>query len=268
MAVGSILAAMRSPAPFLASAACAAFLFAVAPSVRVAGAASGEIALSWESCSPIVRDVTATSSPMSLFISVLGNDETHEAYQVRFVMGGADHTVPDAWRFDSEGCQPGALLSIEHLPSGALAKTCPAFQGNTTSSTQLEGFGFLGPSDVYGPGIMRGVLANIYSEGSTSTASQRYFLAEFRFDHIQSVSGEAVPGVTCGGLETPLCFSLLTGPQDPGVGTSAYYRLGDPTEIAFDGNSSTWVTVNGLGGCPAVPATPSTWGQIKSVYRR
>jgi len=259
---------MNATASILACAACAVILPALALPVRVAGAATGDIAMSWGSCSPIVRDVTATNSTMSLFISVIGNDETHEAYQVRFVMGGADHMVPDAWRFDSQGCQAAALLTINHLPSGAHAKTCPAFQGNTASSTQLKAFGFVGPNGVYDLGIMRGVLANIYSEGSTSTASQRYFLAEFRFDHIQSAVGEGVPGVTCGGLETPLCFNLLTGIQDPNVGTSSYYRLGDPTEIVFDWNPSTWVTVNGLGGCPAVPASSTTWGQIKSVYRR
>jgi hypothetical protein len=258
---------MKTPVSILASAACAAFLFATALSVRVAGAAPGEVSLSWNTCSPIVQDIAATNGTARLFVSVLGNDDTHSAYAVDVIIGSADRSVPDAWRFDEAGCQPTALFSIPDRPDAATALVCPAFQGEAASTEVIKHFGMIPAGTDYSTASARCVFLNSYPDGATSLPGQRYFLAEFRFDHVQSVVGEGVPGVTCGGLETPLCFKLLTGPDNL-LTTTKYFSLSQQREDYFESSANAWVTVNGMAGCPAVPARPSTWGQIKSVYRR
>ncbi len=50
--------------------------------------------------------------------------------------------------------------------------------------------------------------------------------------------------------------------------TAAYFSETQQAEVFFAPSASTWVTVNGFTGCPTVPVAPSTWGQIKSTYRR
>ena len=95
----------------------------------------------------------------------------------------------------------------------------------------------------------------------TASPARRYFLAEFRFDHTFSVTGPTTPGVTCGGYETPMCFTFGSQPN-------SYVRASDGVEVPFllahDG-----VTVYSGGGClPPASAEGRTWGQVKSQYRR
>src|SRR5688572_30978452 len=71
-------------------------------------AADGVVEMTWGvTCTPIVTDITPTAGPTSIIVSELGNDQTHNAYQVRILVGSADGSdaVPDAWRFDAAGCQ-------------------------------------------------------------------------------------------------------------------------------------------------------------------
>jgi hypothetical protein len=236
-------------------------------------AANGVISLNWGTgCeTPVITNLVPTSAPQSLFVSEIGNDQTHRAYQIRFFIADATHHVPDAWRFDAEGCQSalGSLLTINHTPVGVVSKTCPPFQSWLVSSIQIKDYSFLYPGTAYPKTQIRGVLASTYPQGTTSNPAQRYFLAEFRFDHSWSTAGPSTPGTSCGGFETPMCILLLTGePWDHGAeGTSSYLRMSDGVELPFD-PGQTWVTVNGLTGCPRVPAAPSTWGQVKNAYRR
>lgn len=245
---------------------CALILAAASP--EIAPAAPGVIDLSWGNCSPVVADVASGTQTASLIASVLGNDETHVAYQVRFLMADATRHVPDAWRFDAAGCQGSSLVTMNHIPVGALAKTCPAFQG-IGASIQIRDYDFVPPGSQLLKSEIRGVLANTYPSGMTSVATQRYFLAEFLFDHQFSAEGPGTPGVTCGGLETPMCFVLFWGPPEihGSAGTSSFIRQSDGVELYFQpGNIA--VTVNGFHGCPYVPAARSTWGQVKGAYRR
>jgi len=240
---------------------CAAAIVAMLASAQ-GHAADGTVSISWGTCTPVVSDIPSTTNPMSIVVSVLGNDQAHNAYQVRFLLGSDDDTVPDAWRFDFAGCQGvSQAFVIRHLPPASLAKTCPAFQG-TNPSIQIRDYSFYSGS-YYPNTLMRGTLANTYPAGTTANPAQRYFLAEFLFDHLYSVNGPGTPGVTCGGLETTIHVNLLTGDGVDGSGSTTYLRMIDGWEIPFTPSGFTSLTVNG-----SVPAVSTTWGQVKSAYRR
>ena len=236
-------------------------------------AANGQVDLTWgTTCTPIVQDLTnPPAGPVSLIASVIGNDQTHTGYQVVFLLGSAARTVPDAWRFDADAsaCQGSSFITINHVPPGSAVKTCPAFNG-TVSVLQIKEYKFVNKSSIYAPTLMKGLLANAYPAGNTTVATQRYFLAQFLFDHSFSVPGATTPGVTCGGYETPMCVALLQGVRnDETEGSSTkYVQFGTNAEIPFDESPNDWLTTHGLAGCPSVPARNMTWGQIKSQYRQ
>ena len=115
-------------------------------------------------------------------------------------------------------------------------------------------------SDVVIPLRLRGVLANAYP-ATTANPAQRYFLREFRFDHTCSVTGPTTPGADCGGFETPMCFAF-------GIQPNSYVRASDGVEYPFV-LANPGVTVRSGGDClPPVTTEATTWGQIKSQYRR
>jgi hypothetical protein len=226
-----------------------------------ARAAHGVVDLSWHTCSPVVAHVeNPATGPLFLVASVLGNDQTHDAYQVRFVLASPWRTVPDAWRFDAAGCQGSDLLIIHHLAPSNLVKACPSFQG-TSPSIQIKDYSFMPPGSGIATTVMRGVMASTYPAGRTSLPSQRYFLAAFIFDHTFSVPGATTPGTNCGGFETPIVGQLLTGIIN-GVWQTSYLRQSDHMEFPFD-PGNTFVSLGG-----AVPVTGATWGGIKAAYRR
>lgn len=227
-------------------------------------AAPGVVDMSWDVCAPPVTHKANSTAPASLIFSELGNDETHTAYQVRFLMSAAgptagDRVTPDAWRFDASGCQTAALIAINSSPPAALVKSCPAFKG--ANALEIKNFATFPPGDPlpYLETQMRGLLAVTYS-AATANPLQRYFLGEFLFDHTFSVDGAGTPGSTCGGNDTPVCFAIIQ--------PTGYIRQSDGLEYPFDiGNNFVTYGPTPAAGCPATPARPATWGQIKSQYR-
>ena len=242
-------------------------------------AANGAVDLTWGgTCTPIVQNLVpapgnlTTTNPYSMIASVLGNDQTHSGYEVSFLLGSAARTVPDAWRFDAAGCQGSSFITINHLPPGTAVKTCPAFSG-PVSDLQIKQYDFVEPPSAYASTLMKGLLANAYpsANGVTSVVTQRYFLAQFIFDHQFSVNGATTVGVDCGGLDTPMCIVLLQGTRGIYEGSgSKYVTFADGLEHFFDESPNHFLTVNGAVGCAnpgSVPAENKTWGQIKSQYR-
>jgi hypothetical protein len=231
-------------------------LAGVAP---VASGADGIIDLSWDTCSPIVvNQSSAGVGSMSLIASVTGNDQTHSAYQVRFQLGDPSELVPDAWRFDGAGCQATALTMNHQVPA-ALAKSCPAFHANLAFFTATT-YSFFPAGSGHATSLADGRLTVAYSAATTSVPGQRYFLAQFLFDHSRSVPGPTTPGVNCGGYESAIFIRLLNDPL--GAYNCVYVRESDGAERRFEiGNGL--VTVNGI-----VPAERATWGQIKNAYHR
>lgn len=241
---------------------------ALLPGAAPAFAAPGKLSTTWgEACTPIVQDATASTTSLRLVFSVLGNDDTHNAYQVRFVLSDVNRRVPDAWEFELDGCQGSSFLTIAELPAGALSKTCPSF-AQEAPLFAIKNYSAVPPDWGLATTQRRGVLVVSYGKGVTSDPGTRYFLGEFRFDHLQSVEGPGVPAVTCGGLERPMCLWVLSGTSAL-TGGSTYFREEDGSEIPFEFDpGANFVTVNGMLGCPGVPASPTTWGALKNVYRR
>ncbi len=233
-----------------------------------AHAGNGQILMTWgDTCTPLVTNITPTAGPVSLMFSEIGNDQAHTAYQVRFVLAADSYIVPDAWRFDAEGCQGSPALTINHMPPASTVKSCPSFAG-LGPSIQIKSFRRILPGETYDPlHVMRGVLANTYPEGFTTAAGTRYFLAQFVFDHTRSVVGATTPGVDCGGFEAPVCVQLLSGDPNLGAGASVWMRAGDGAVVPFDPPDVPFVTIGGPLDCVAVPVRSTTWGAIKSQYR-
>jgi hypothetical protein len=215
----------------------------IAASATGARAAHGVVDLSWGTCSPVVTDIASPSGePLSLVASQVGNDETHNAYQVWFEIAGAGDDLPDAWRFDEGGCRDGAGYSINHLPPAALAKACPAFQGKAFS-LQIKRYRIV-PDEMGRPTPRaQGFLACTYPDGATSDPAQRTFLAEFQFDHAATAADSTTAAVECAGAASPMVIRLLAGPRPLGQ-TTSYLRKGDGAEFTF-GAGNTVVTVNG-----------------------
>jgi hypothetical protein len=131
----------------------------------------------------------------------------------------------------------------------------------TGTSLQIKAYDQMPPAFGLPTTLMRGAMITTYSPALTADPGQRYYLADFLFDHTNSVSGPTTPGVDCGGFETAIFIKLLVGLGPSGYQCS-YLRYPDGIEFPFDAGNIL-VSVNG-----SVPATQTTWGQIKGVYRR
>lgn len=233
--------------------------------------AVGRVSLSWHACSPIVSDIPSDGAhPYSAFVSVIGQSEPHKAYQwYAYLRRDPWAGMPDAWRFDTIGCQTSGLIRLDHMPTVAMAKSCPAFQGSG-SSLQIKDFSY-SPID----GRSRIVLANSYPAGVVAVdPNVRYFLGRVEFDHTYSVVGAGTPSpvpglppLTCGGFEADMLLSLLSECNDPRFCDDFNVRWLDlqGVEHLFELENP---TLTFCGSCAPTPALPTTWGQIKGQYRR
>ena len=236
--------------------------------VRDAFPAHGTVSLSWDSCAPIVTNIESPApGPVNLFVSVTGNDQTHKAYEVHLLIHGTDDQVPDAWRFDAAGCQRMARIAMYGLPPTFVAKSCPAFSGAAPSVLQIREYKFV-PQESYPyyhfPSTwMVCTFASAYPAGNTTIASQRYHLVNIVFDHTSSIAGPDSPLLSCGGFERPLILTLGWYRSMFENGLLALYQRSDGPEFRFDRGGNETVVVNG-----SLPAVGTTWGQVKSAYRR
>jgi hypothetical protein len=250
-------------------ASAAAVLLDAAP----ARAVVGTVDLSWDDCSPIqVNKQSSDPGPYAIYVSIMGHDEIVQGYEVWGVLGTSVGTTPDAWQFEVEGCQGFSRVTIDEFPPPEVAAGCPALPGAAVVA-QVEGFDpgahFIHqpcPTCVspYLPTMRRFVLANRYVTPVVTQPGTRYFLARFLFDHGASTAGTSDPGVTCGGFDESICFSLV--PWKTGSVTGL-----DDTLVPFAIGQG-WLTfndpVNGMGCAPAVPARNRTWGALKAMYRQ
>jgi hypothetical protein len=214
--------------------------------------------LSWDACSPIVVNKVPTAGPQTFFASAIGATVAHKAYQVWWVVGDANQTLPDAWRFDAAGCN-GGFYTFTSQPPTLLAKACPGFVPLATQQFTIPLFQ-LAPAPLgYATTLGNGFLAVSYPNGSTNTTpTQRYHLCQFLLDFTFAVNGPTNPGVDCGGFETPMCINT--------VRQRSSWLDTNNVETLFDiGNAS--LTVHSVAGCPAIPARAATWGEIKGQYR-
>ncbi len=245
-------------AALLVSAAAATW----APSVF----AGASVSINWTSCTGPINLNTSGGAPANAFVSILGQTQVSQAYQCVTLLGSSNAPIADAWRFDPSGCEGSSLFTLNHLAPSSVSKTCPSFQG-ILQSLQIKDYAY----DV-ASGKVRITLANAYPNADASnnpqgnpaavSPSQRYFLANYLFDLTFATTGPTVAGSTCGHLETPVCFVLLTASwldlsgaefQLP-IANGGYLTTNDPNNGNF---------------CPIGPdpAAPTTWGRVKSQYR-
>ena len=213
------------------------------------------VSLTWDTCVGPIQKAVAPGTIAQANISVLGQTSTHKAYDVRILMGSPGG-LRDAWRFDAPGCQGSGFIELQHLPPAAISKVCPAFMQTSAPSLQIKDFSFDALS-----GKARGVIANSYPNGVVSvSAATRYFLGGFKFDETFGVNGPSDPGLTCGGLEVPVCAHLINGAWLDLDGIEYQWTVASEYILSNDPNNAS--------NCPAAtPAQPKTWGSLKSQYR-
>jgi hypothetical protein len=226
---------------------------------RCAHSTPGTVDLSWNACAPVIASVDSVQQirSISLYVSVLGHDEEHTGAGVELVYGnGSTLTVPDAWRFDAGGCLGTAERTYDLLAPAEVAATCPSFDPRPLLLQQFE-VGFVRSNEPYPPTMMRIYLSNQQLTVNTrqTNPNQRYFLARILFYLSKAVDGTALNPGTGGGLETPMCYFLL----------SARFATASLSVVPFAlGNRALSIR----GSCDIqTPAIPTTWGQLKSQYR-
>lgn len=223
-------------------------------------AADGTFNLSWDTCTgPLDKTIGAAAPAASLYGSVIGFDVPFKAYQVQMIWGNSGTTtVPDSWRFDAPGCQSSSFITILHLAPAAVVKTCPTLQG-PVSSIQIKDVSKVSTSAApYDGDYLRLTMANALGDNVvTPVAATRYFVVGAVFDHTFSVVGATTPGLTCGGVEQPICIATIIATYLDAAGAEWNWGMG--------GNRG--ATVNGSAGCPQSPVKNTTWGAIKSQYR-
>jgi hypothetical protein len=227
----------------------------------------GNMQLSWDNCAPLLQSKNAVAGPNVLYASVLGHTIPHQGYQVWLLIGDDAKSLPDAWRFDSNGCNAG-FENATQTPPVALAKSCPSF-GPTSGQFPVSVYQFAPPGLGYATTLGNAFLATAYPAGSQNIApATRYHLAGFTFDHTFSTPGPTPADLsTCGGFEHGMCIVAIPN-------KCSWLDLAG-NEFAF-GNvnaGQSWVVYNGgtAGGglCPGIiPAKAKTWGEIKDQYKR
>jgi hypothetical protein len=166
--------------------------------------------------------------------------------------------LPDAWRYDPEGCQPESLLTfIFRNPMPNIGTCGPGLAETRYAHTVL----FENEHDPIAHRARIRIEVHYSPPTSNISPSTRYRLARLYFPHApHSIFGEATAPGECGGLEEPVCFRL----------TDARYQDSAGQWIAWpiDG---TPVTAHGEGTpipvCDVVPVRSTTWGTIKANYR-
>jgi len=218
---------------------------------RVSQAAVGTVDVFWDGCTGPIDKTTTTPGLYAIFISVLGHDQPQKAYDVRIIYGDANQQVPDAWRFDNDGCQTSSGITQD-----VTSKVCPPFSQNAAGALQIKKVIFSPPQDPYAQTLMQVLLANSYQDVPVVNPATRYFLERIQFDHNASVVGAGTPGLTCGGMEVPMCFKLSYATWLDLAGNEIPFARGN-TQVSWQGPSA----------CSGVPVQAKTWGSIKSQYR-
>ena len=255
---------------FLLFAIAIGVLSAVRAEAQFTPVAGGTVRLSWDSCSPLVMDRATNPGPIQIVASVLGQATAHKAYQV-WIAGHSSSfaALPDAWRFDGDGCQAGRA-SVSSASPPPLAASCPSFVPAGVEKVEFNLVQLAPPGlNLFGEWI-NGLLLVAYpnSGGVVPDPNVRYHLATFTFDHTFSVPGSASEAGTCGGLEARMCFTAIPG-------RTSWLDLQDQ-EWIFNGVGQSgvgevpFISVNDPhGACNSViPAQATTWGSIKAQYKR
>lgn len=234
-------------------------IFAALLCAAVPAGAAGIVSVTWDGCTgPLSKTVLPGSQP-ALFASVIGQSEAHQGYQVDLEISqdcaGNPTSIPDAWRFDTGGCQPFGALHFDWLAPAEVAATCPSFRPSSVPAYLLNRYYYDATTGRAHLGV-----ASVYPDGVASAdPGQRYFLARIVFDQGHGIVGPSVSGF-CGGLETPMCFKVTELIWLNSAGDDLTWQTDTPC-----------LTVNdpaGTSGCNLPTASrATTWGAIRGQYR-
>lgn len=232
----------------------------------IAHAQNGCVRLSWGTCDPLVEDryysgptvYTLVESVFGVSAANLGTDTWIRIFRL-YEPGGMIGLLPDAWRFDDAGCQPGGQLAISSNPFN---KSCPAMKGANPSSAAT----YVINSD--NTAYLR--LMSSY-DSFTPLPTTRYTVLQVIFDHTYSSPGPTPPDhSTCGGVDG--CVNFLVERSDLIIASDQRLPLAPCDQNPFKCWSVSW-----NGGCespdqagctdPPVPSQLGTWGRVKSLYR-
>jgi hypothetical protein len=158
--------------------------------------------------------------------------------------------VPDAWRFDPQGCQTANFSEVTYITTAAGA-SCPGLRNgedvpvNTYAYDPVTHWAEVEGSDAYAA-----------AGGRFPNPSQLYLLYRFRFPLDEDI---------CPGSLQPLCFVLTKAEFAVGMDPASAY-------LVFGSHGHSWVTFNdpdnSQTGCmDPTPTHPSTWGRMKGLYR-
>jgi hypothetical protein len=209
-----------------------------------AGAAQAQfVRCSWNTCDPqVVNQNFGGPAVYNLVLSMSQADLPNVGHDSSIFLYPS---VPDAWRFDDNGCQTGSQLVIS---TNAFNKTsCPAMRGSNPFPITFFG---------YDPGMQQAQLRLLNTYDTLDPlGDRRYTLWVLSFDHSFSVAGPGLPGETCGGAEKGLALE---------VRNLEYLRADGgkdiPTTQQGDANPCLW-------NMGPVATERSTMGRLKAQYR-
>lgn len=241
-------------------------LVLLAVCLPIAASAQPLGSLSWGSCTPRVADAAFTGPGLyELFITMRNLDPADPVMgsELAFWIGPG---VPDAWRFDDAGCQTTSGLSYNQGPAPA---ECPYLRGpNATNYVDVEYV--TNVHKLTDPRTYPRLRLHLISahDAFTPAAGVTYTLWHLVFDHRYSAAAEDDSDpATCDGAGRALCV-YIDPTSDPVTLFSYLITRRYPYDFIYyypDGNQVTW---NHETGCPgAVPALPTTWGRLKTLYR-
>ncbi|MEP7028511.1 MAG: hypothetical protein ABI960_07940, partial [Candidatus Eisenbacteria bacterium] len=201
------------------------------PTVR----SSPTVDLHWNSCTSTLMNLDGgQGSTPKLVVTAHGLTGTIRGYYlgIRFWSLGA--LLPQAWRFDSEGCAAG-LLTGGAVSSNA---ACPRLGGYPSPTTYQYQY--------LGEGVSRGWLGfSSQFPAFVADPATTYTLAEFNFDFGGTFNGAGSRADSCGCLDRPLCLAL----------TDHEWFDGDlqPRSMASIRDALTWNDPTNTNVCPIGP---------------
>ena len=170
--------------------------------------------------------------------------------------------VSDWWRFDGNGCRYGSLLADGSFDA---MTPCEDLWGALNPSGTVQSYTLGMPRGGANQARIRVALGIVSPDGMTVTPGSRYLAARLTIDQLKTVD----TGLgDCPGCSEGVCLVLnsiiLKRPPRPAGVPSADVLLVPPGH-----SSANWaIWQNGTTAqCSAVPVRPSTWGEIKSLYR-
>jgi len=251
--------------------------FLVLCAARESGAG---VEMRWNRCSSPVTDYNVepySATVHELIVTLTGVEG--DAGSLDFTIAAFDpcssdgNYIPQAWRFDSGGCQDGAL-TIDRPASydgceGLVPLPGPSFANVTVGEIHTT----IGQHN--DPVTYPAIFIRI---GQTFTprhlvASERYVVARIRLDMGNTVAGADPAGKACGCGSAPRQIGLLQGMID---GALIYNNSGMIEDNAYWAGPDFCVIdrpappVTNWGADPACLTTESrakSWGAIKAQYR-